>query len=254
MLGELVNFIRLSFGKRMILYEIVVLSLTVYGTFPDLTIKLVGFSVCVITSGLFLPIFTSQFVSQLRVIIAHRSIPKIPISNEIANLAERMNVQVKELGLVKGCTAYVIGKCLVLGKELLERLTYDERQAVVAHELAHIRQRYIFWRIALTSPLLAIPLYSWWRISSPIFFTEWLTHIIITIMLFIGLLAYISMVMIPINWYLEVGADGTAARFAGKNNIKSALLNLVDKEKHEVQSETHPSISERVKRIEKLEF
>lgn len=74
----------------------------------------------------------------------------------------------------------------------------------------------------------------------------------LTIMVGIALLAYMTIVMTPINWYLEVRADRIAARFTGKKNIKSALLTFANKEKLGMSSETHPSISERVKLIEKL--
>ncbi len=252
MLGELWNFIKVSFKKRLVLYEIVGISFTLFGTFPNLLVKLLCLAVFSVAGGLFMKILTSQFISQLRLIIAHKNREKFPISNEIADLAKQMNVQVKELGIVKECTAYVLGKSIVLGIELLKRLTFNERQAVVAHELGHIKEKHILLRFVLMIPLLAIPLYSWRIIYSPIFLTESLTHIIITIMVIIAFLAYITLVMIPISWYLEARADRIAARFAGKKNIKSALLTIAKKEKLGMPSETHPSISERVKLIEKL--
>ncbi len=67
----------------------------------------------------------------------------------------------------------------------------------------------------------------------------------------IGLLAFILVTMIVPNWILEFKADRIAAKFAGKENIKSALLKFVNKEDYEEPSETHPSIAERVKRIDK---
>lgn len=135
MLSELWNFIKASFNKRLALYEIVVMSLTFFGTFPNLRVKFVLFFMFIVASVLFVPIFTSQYVSLFRLFLAHKNREKFPIPNEIADLSKQMNVQVKELGIVKGCTAYVIGKHIVLGIELLKRLTLNERQAVVAHEL-----------------------------------------------------------------------------------------------------------------------
>lgn len=251
MRNELWNFVRLSVNQRLALYEIIVLSLTVFGRFPNLTVKYFAFIAFVVASLIFLPVAASEFVSYLRLILAHRNRVKCPVSREIAALAKQMNVQVKELGFVKGCTAYVWGKCLVLGMALLERLSFDQRQAVVAHELAHIKQRFVIWRLVFMIPLLAIPYYSWWELTSPIFFTESLTQLMITIMVAIALLAYIRVVMIPVNWLLEARADRTAAKFVGKETVKSALLALVNKEEYETSSETHPSISNRLKYIEK---
>lgn len=254
MLSELWSLIKISFKKRLALYEIIVMSLTLFGTFPNPMVKFVAFFVFIAASGIFMPIFASQFVSQLRLIFAHKNRIKFPISNEIGDLSEQMSVQAKELGIVKGSTAYVMGKCLVLGVELIKQLTFDERQAVVAHELGHIKEKHVLFRFVLMIPLLAIPLYGWSKLYSPIFFTESLTHIVLAIMVSIAFLAYMRLVMIPINWLIEARADRIAARFAGNRNIKSALLTLANKEKLEKSSETHPSISERVKFIEKLEI
>lgn len=253
MLHEFWSIVRLSFKKRFSIYYVVVWSLTLFETFPGLIVKLVTFAVFIVASVLFVPIFTSEFVSQLRQLLAHRKRERFQITHEIADLSERIGAQVNELGIVKGCTAYVLRKTLVLGTELLELLTFDERQGVVGHELGHIKEKHGIIRAILPIPLLAVPLYSWLRISSPIFFSESLTQIILIVMLNIAMLAYIMLVTIPINWYLEVRADRIAARFIGKEHIKSALLKLGNKKNLGEPSETHPSIAERVKAIEKLE-
>ncbi|MFQ6065373.1 MAG: M48 family metalloprotease, partial [Candidatus Bathyarchaeia archaeon] len=130
---------------------------------------------------------------------------------------------------------------------------FDKRQAVVAHELGHIKQRFILWRLAPMIPLLLLPFYAWWQLTTPIFFTEQVTHIMVTIMVAIAFLVYIRTVMIPVNWVLEAGADKIGAKFVGKENMISALLALGSKEEYDESSETHPSISERVKLIDKLE-
>ena len=254
MLNELLSFIKLSFRKRLALYDVVVLSFTLFGRFPNLLVKYVAFAVFVGASVVCLPIFASQFVSYLRLVLAHRNRVKIEVSREIAALARQMKVQIKELGFVKGCTAYVWGKSLVLGIDLLKRITFDQRQAVVAHELAHIKHRHVIWRIVLTVPLLAIPYYCWLELTSPIFLTGPITFIVLNVMATVAMLAYVKVIMVPGNWVLEARADKTAAEFIGKEHIRSALLSLADKEKREIPSETHPSISERVRRIEELGF
>jgi len=182
------------------------LSLTLFGTFPSLIVKFVSFVVFIVASVLFVPIFTLQFISQLRQVLAHKKREKFPISYEIADLSRRIGAQVKELRIVKGCTAYVLRGSLVLGTDLIEELTFDERQAVVGHELGHIKEKHAILRVILPIPLLAVPLYSWSRLYSPIFFTESLTQIILTVMLNIALLAFVMLATIPINWYLELRA------------------------------------------------
>lgn len=254
MLREFWNIVRVSFRKRFILYYLIILSMTLFGTFPNLIVKLVAFFVFVAASILFVPIFTSQFISTIRWIVAHFRRERFPVSFEIASLSKRIGTQAKEFGIVKGCTAYIWMKTLVLGKELLDRLTFDERQAVIAHELGHIKDKRTILRVILPILLLAVPLYSWSTLYSPIFFSKSLTQIILTVMLNIALLAFVMVVTIPINWHIEFRADQIAAKFAGKGSIKSALLKLENEKNLKEPSETHPSIAERVKAIEKLEI
>jgi len=253
MLREFWNIVRLSFKKRFIIYYVVVLSLTLFGTFPSLIVRFAALAVFLGATILFVPIFTSQFVTTLRLILAHRKRVRLPVSFEIAALSKRMSVDVKELGIVKGCTAYVKGKCLVLGKELLEDFTFHQRQAVVGHELGHIKEKHALLRLVLLAPLLSVPLFIWSRLSSPIFFSESLTQLILVVMWNIAALAYVVLVAIPVNWYLELRADRAAAKFVGKEHIKSALLKLGKKKSLKEPSETHPSIADRVKAIDKLE-
>lgn len=134
------------------------------------------------------------------------------------------------------------------------RLNFAEILAVVTHELVHKKGKHILLRLVTMIPFLALAMYSWSRLYSPIFFTESFTQIVLTVMVNIGLLAFMLVTMIVPNWILEFKADRTAAKFAGKENIKSALLKLVDKENYEEPSETHPSVAERIKRIDKLQI
>lgn len=147
-----------------------------------------------------------------------------------------------------------MGKILVLGEETLERLDFNKIQAVVAHESGHIKEKHGVFRFLSMVLLLLIPWYSWSRLYSPIFFTESLTQIMLTIMVSIAFMAYMAFAMMPVNWYLEARADRIAARFVGKEHIKSALLALGQRENLDEPSEDHPSISERIKLIEKLKI
>jgi len=252
MLREFWNIIK-SFKKRFALYYLVVLAMTLFGTFPLMIVKLGAFVVFIVASAFFLPIAASYFISTIRQFTLHRSRVKLSVSAEILDLSKRASVDVRELGIVRANTAYVLGKSLVLGTELLEKLSLNERQAVVAHELGHIRRRHAVIRGVLLVPLLAVLMLSWSKLYSPIFFSESLTQIILTVMLNISVLAFLLMVMIPINWYIEQDADRFAAKLVGKEYLKSALLKFADGKNFEEPSETHPSIAERVKRIDKLD-
>lgn len=252
MIGGFWNIVRASFKKRFALYYIVVSSLLLFGTFPSLIVRLAAFVVFFAASIFFVPIFTSQFIFQLRQILAHRKRERLPVSSEIVDLSKRIGCRVKELGIVDGCTAYVLGSSLVLGTKLLEELTFDERQAVIAHELGHIKRKHAVIRMALMIPLLAALFYSWSKLSSPIFLSESFTQVVLTVMLYVGMLAFVMLGTIPANWQVEFDADKIAARFVGKEHIKSALLKLGKGKNLKEPSETHPSIAERVKAIDKL--
>lgn len=251
MLREFLNFIK-SFKKRFILYYMVVLAANIFGTFPFLLVKLFSLGIFFASSVFFLPVAFSFFVSVIKQFSLHRSRVKIPLSMEIAELARRVGVTITELAIVKANNAYVMGRSLVLGTVLLEKLSYDERQAVVAHELGHIKRRHIAIKGVFLGLFWAFLMWSWSNFCLPIIFSELVTQIILTVVLNIAGFAFLLLVLIPINWWAELDADKFAAKFVGKEHIKSALLKLVDADKLEEPSETHPSVAERMKHIDKL--
>jgi Zn-dependent protease with chaperone function len=61
---------------------------------------------------------------------------------------------------------------------------------------------------------------------------------------------------VPINWYLEFRADRIAAKFVGREYMKSALTKLAKSKNYDVNepSETHPSITERIKELDRLKL
>jgi STE24 endopeptidase len=251
MLREFWNIIK-SFKKRFISYYLAVLAMTIFGTFPLMIVKLGAFVVFIVASAFFLPVAASHFIWTLKQFALHRSRVKLPVSAEISVLSKEAGVEVKELGIVKADTAYVMGKSLVFGIDLLKKLNFDERQAVVAHELGHVKRKHVVVRSVWLVLLFTVLMLSWSKLYSPIFFSESITQIILTVMLNISVLAFLFLVMIPINWYIEQDADRFAAKLVGKEHIKSALLKFANEKSIEEPSETHPSIAERVKRIEKL--
>jgi hypothetical protein len=69
-----------------------------------------------------------------------------------------------------------------------------------------------------------------------------------------ALIAFVIVELIPVSWYMEMKADEAAARFVGKSYIQSALLKLSNPEEAKINSESHPSVEERIKHIEKLKL
>lgn len=254
MLHSLWRLFKAGFKGRLIIYESLVISLVFFGSLPNMMLRLFSLLMFILLCGMFIPIFTSLFVSQLRLILAYRKREKIPFPLEITDMLQKWGVKIKDCGIVKGCTAYVFNNSLVLGKELLMRLTFDELKAVIAHEFGHLKGKHTLLRAGITAPLLIIPLYSWSRLYFPIVFSELATQIMLNTMVNIALLAYFVVVMIPGNWISEFKADEFAAKHAGKENMIAALLELTKEEKVNNDSETHPSTSNRVKHLEKLKL
>jgi len=255
MLSELWNFIRVSFKKKLAIYYIVLLSWILFGSIPIRVFQFVWFFVFVVASGLFLTVFGPQFASNLCLFFLRKNEVKIPVPNEIRELSNRIGGTIKQVRIKgKFGSAFVRGKTLVLGITLLQKLSFNQLQAVVAHESGHIKERHHLLRFLLTLPFMIIPWYSWSRFHIPIFFTESLTFIVVTIMLCIASLAYMIVIMMPVSWWLELRSDEIAARFVGKENIRSALMILANNRNLEEPSEDHPSIAERIKHIEKLKI
>jgi Zn-dependent protease with chaperone function len=255
MLIEISKIIRASFRVRLAIAEIVVISFSIYASVPVLVAKLIALAAFILTGSLFVTNFAFVFLPQIRLTLTHRRGGKIPVPMEIAEMAGKLNVSLKEVRLKDSAfhNAYAFGKSIALGLGLLKDLGRDECRAVVAHELGHIKERHYLIRICLLLPLAAIPIYTWSTIYSPTFFSVQFTQMMMIIMVSIAMLAYINVVMVPINWYLETRADKIARKLVGREPIKAALLVLSFKNNSNPSepTEDHPSIVERIKLIEK---
>lgn len=254
MLGELWNLVKAKFKKKLILYWALAVSPTPFSLYPNLFAWLLGLPIFFIASTCFMAIITPRILFTFKLWLFRDKEHKIPMSAEIKALTERIGCHLKEVRTREGlCNAFVRGRTLVLGTELLERLDFNQLQAVVAHEVGHIKEKH-GWIRFLGAVLIIIPLYAWSKLHCPILFTVQLTAIVILAMTNIALLAYTVLVMIPLNWFTELRADEIAAKFAGKENIISALLTLSDAESIKEPSEDHPSIYDRIKRIRELKL
>jgi len=254
MLNQLRLFIKLSFSKRFLVSGVLFISFSLFGSFPNLLIRFFALAVFISCSALFIPFYFKESIYNLRQLRSFLTRVKLPIPTEFSELASRMHTKIRSFGIVEGRTAYVAFGSLVLGKDLIKDLSRKELLVVVAHELGHIKGRDGLKRSLLLIPLILFAFYSWSKLNSPIFYSEAFTIVILSAMMLVALLAYMTVMMVPINWILEYRADETAAKFAGKENMESALLKLASAEKRdlEAQSETHPSIKERIDRLKKL--
>lgn len=252
MLTEILRFIKLGFWKRFVIGIIVVESFTVFAKFPNLLVKLGAFVVFFATSSLIMPNIVSQFSSQIRVVRRHKLRATRPMPEHFVQLQNLMGVRLKEFATLPGKGAYTKGRCVVLGEESIRDLSFSGLMGVFAHELAHIRGRHLILRSIAAFILVLVPIYGWLVVSSPIFVSELFTEIIVQVMATIATIVFMTIAMVPINHKLEVRADRVAKKFVGEHAMVSALLNITEEKNHGIISETHPSISERVKLLRKL--
>jgi len=190
----------------------------------------------------------------IKLLLLSREGLEIPVPQEIVKLQKEMGVRIKSLKVVDGLNTVCITlwKEVLVGKRVLEALTRDEFKAILAHEFAHQKGKHTIWRVLLTIPLYFIPIFSWSNLCFPVLINMLFTQVIITILACTSIFAFMVVMMTPIDWTLELKADKTAAKYAGKENIKSALLKLTSKEKLEHPTETHPSTLERIRKLDKL--
>jgi|WetSurMetagenome_2_1015567.scaffolds.fasta_scaffold117336_3 Zn-dependent protease with chaperone function len=251
MLSEMWNFIKVGFKGRLLLSFTVVTCFSFFLSMPNLIVKIIFLTGFAISSAAYMGIFIQKFLPELRFSFDKKSEYLIPAPIEIAELSKAIGATIKEVKLrVKMNNAFVRGKTLVLGMELLNRLDPLECQAVVAHEIGHVKERHRIILVLVGVSVLLLPSFSWSIYSLPIVISPIFTQGSIMIMKEVALFAFFMVALIPISWYLELRSDRIAAEFVGKQHIASALLKL--SKNIDEPSETHPSIADRIKYIDEM--
>jgi Zn-dependent protease with chaperone function len=224
---------------RILVCLAIVISANFFNIFTEPLTRLLTASVFITSCSFFLALYAPRLFSQFQLLSTHKKAVETPIPGDIAELANRMGINIRKLRVKEGwCNAYAVGHSLVLGSDLMHSFTPEQRCAVVAHELGHIKEKHDLISYLAINAFIAYAFFNWLKL--PI------------LMLFAATLAYSVVIVTLVNWYLEIRADKIAAKFTAKENIKSALLNIAainDRSINE-SSETHPSIARRIKRIE----
>jgi STE24 endopeptidase len=255
MMNEVLRLIKASFNRRLLLYVALVTFFTMFGSIPIIEIKFPFLFAFIAATSVFLVVFSKIFIiPTFRIFALSRKGVKLPVPDQIKELSRKMGTNLKEIRIIKSSerNAFATPKCITFTDKLLEDLTHNEIMAVAAHELGHLKGRHVLYRFMFVLAVIIPAPFIWSRFTSPILFNETITQILFQGMMEVALLAFMIVIMIPACWISEIKADETAARFAGKENIRSALLKLAEKKDATQPSETHPSIKERVEHIEKL--
>ena len=154
--------------------------------------------------------------------------------DEFIQLSKEMGVKIRKFSISYGLdNAYVTGrKSVVIGSKLIDKLTEKELLAVFAHELAHAKENHIRNNIIVYLFIVTLCWLYWGNLPP--------------VMQMITVMAYVSITLIPFNWYFERRADKLASEFCNKEDLISALLKLTDEDSRDTASETHPSINFRI--------
>lgn len=255
MLSDVWRVLKASFNKRLCLYYSVVTCFTMLGSIPIILFKLVFLAALIPTASLFLMIFGKNFLyPTFKIIWLSWKAPRLPVPDQLKQLARRMNTPLEEIKIIniEEKNAFATGKCIVFTRGLLNALDKGEILSVAAHELAHIKGKHITYKFVATMGVISAIMVAWLRFTFPIFLNETITQIYLQTTLDIAMLAFLFLAMIPVNWLAELRADKVAVKFEGKENMQSALLKLTKQEEQDQPSETHPSIKQRIKRIEEM--
>ncbi len=257
MLSDIWRFLRASFNRRLCVYYAVILCYTLFGAFPIVLFKLLFLAAFVPVASLFLIILSRNFLyPTFKFIWLSRKVPKLPVPNELKQLAERMNTPLEYMKIIniKEKNAFATPKGIVFTKGLLNALDRGEIMSVAAHELGHNKGKHVAYKFIAMIGVLGVFMFEWLRFSSPILLNLTITQIVLQTMIEVALLALAIVSMIPVNWIAELKADNAAVRFTGKENIRSALLKLTKSEEQDQPCETHPSIKQRIKHIEEIKM
>jgi Zn-dependent protease with chaperone function len=230
------KWVRVGFRKRLIVCFALVFGISLYNGFSYPIIRLAAAISTLVTAELFVVCYVPFYLSQMGLLFKTKTVDR-PLPDEIVDLAKSMGLKIKKMKTLPNiCNAYVFGKALFVGEDLLKKLDMPQFKAVCAHEFGHIKGKHVFIQFLYLAPIVAFLWLSWDNLPP--------------VMMELGLFAYMMIVLIPIHWEFERRADCTSVRYVGKEAMKSALLAIEKRETMNEPSETHPPTSKRLKWID----
>lgn len=168
---------------------------------------------------------------------------EIPEFTAYRELARQMGVKLnrkRPFGVQEGLkNAYAdpLTGQVVIGDQLLRGLAPEQMLAVIAHELTHLKKNHAS-KMLLTGLLLACLVFaalSHAGAPRPV--------------AFLATFAAYMIAFVCVNQENEYSADSGAARQVGGESLIAALQEIVPRERWSIESETHPSVQDRVSRL-----
>ena len=257
MISDAFRILKTSFNKRLLLYFSVVVCFTLFGSMPFAVLKIPFLIAFIPFSVTFIVVIGRSFlIPNYRFLSLCKRGTLIPAPEQFKELGKKMGYPLKEIRIIqwKKKNAFATPKGIAFTTQLLKEFSKNEILAVTAHEIAHKKGRHSVFAVLLMIPILVFTAYSWSSYTSLTLVTEAFTRPLFQVMMETALLAFMMVAMIPASWVMELKADSAAARFVGKEHIKSALRKLTSKRYYSQSSESHPSIKERIKHIDSLKL
>ena len=157
----------------------------------------------------------------------------------LTDLATKMHVKLNKkhpFGVTDaqiGAAASMFSSQVIVSREVLA-LSEVERNAVVAHELAHLRPSQLM-KLLLLSYVVMLGASAMGNVHP----------IIVTI----GGTALFLILRTFVSWGLEYDADRVGSGYSSGEALASALRHLVKPEEYDEPSDTHPSVNSRIARL-----
>jgi Zn-dependent protease with chaperone function len=237
--GFLKSF-KIGFKGRLLICFALVVSVNLFNAFSSPLVRLAATITIMITAEFLVFCYVPFYLDNLRLMLKRKKI-EVPLPDEIAALAKNMGLEISKMTIFPDvCNAYANRNKLFMGQKLLEKLNAEQIKAIAAHEFGHIKGRHTLAQLLYVLPITLCLCLSWSKLPPAI--------------LEIGFIAYIMLALVPLHWMIEKKADQAAAKYVGKEQFKSALLAIVEKEKINEPSETHPPISQRLKWIDEIKL
>jgi len=238
-LQGLFKSLKIGFWNRLVICFALILCISIFNAFTYSLIRITACLATLVFAELFVYCYVPFYIDNLKLILRNKSVER-PFPDEIKLLARSMGLKISKMKIVpKVCNAYARGKQVFVGEKLLEKLDIEQIKAVIAHEFGHIKGHHALVQVFYMLPFFAFLCLTWSQLPPA--------------MLQIGTIAYTMVALVPVHWLLEKKADLTAVKYVGKEPLKSALLTLVEKDKLNEPSETHPPVNKRLKWIDEAE-
>lgn len=192
------------------------------------------------------PLFLGSMIESFKIIFSTRKSILWTEHLKFKKLAEQMGVKLHRkhpFGIIEGINnAYSnnLTQQVIFGKDLLQKLGNSESLALAAHEFTHLKQNHygktLMWSLVIVS-LVSSSL----SIAAPP-----------DIILYLICAAALIITLVFISWRNEYAADAGAAKQVGLKPTISLLQKLAPPEQWQRESETHPSIHNRISRLKKM--